>query len=343
MHSRMLMGLWAVTLVLSHLGCLVVATAGASLEEQTLLHGEVGSAKSLRQRSVQQADPPREAVLFQVQKLDSLCISQSLMALVKSSSSPQGPKRDVWYVFDPETPPQANGPLMRELLAAGLKVEKCEMYPTNDCWNTFAEPSMAGVSKGCSLNFARRHSEYDRFWFVEEDTFFTGKWHTFFDAQMQNNADIFAKLDTDALRAKDEWKPTLNVRNCVTKGGHCWGRDGMTTRAMWFLLRASRRFLTELADSTDRNETCAHHEISSMFCAMSDWCTLSHIPENLHGYFWPGHYGAFVDGKWATWKRMLEVSDMEEKMTPNLAFHPVKCWADDLRGLIAMAYAEASC
>lgn len=322
--------------------CLMAAAASASPGALRAVDGSV--RPRLHRRLHRSADSPREAVLVHMPSLDELCHAQTLLALVKSSSSPDGPHRDVWYIHDPEYPPSDDGPLMTELQRAGLKTEACNLYPRTDCWLQFAEENMAGNTKGCSLMFARSHSEYDRFWMVEEDSLFAGKWHTYFDSVHENDADVIGELNTAAWRdAVTYGTPALEVINCKANGGFCWTPDGNTTRVVWFLMRASHRFLARLADSIDKDETCAHHEVSSVFCDVSDWCSLSNLPLELKGYLMPGHYGEFLTTESATWDKMVEVAELQPTMIAQKAYHPVKCAADSLKGHLALAYAEASC
>ena len=117
---------------------------------------------------------------------------------------------------------------------------------------------MAGNLDLVFLEFARRHPEYDRFWFVEYDVFWQGHWSVFFDHFHSSEADLLAatiqRADEVPRRAHFDY-PRL-----VVPEGMRWEQENVI-KAFLPLCRLTRQALNAL-DRAYRAGLGGHYEIN---------------------------------------------------------------------------------
>merc|ERR1719310_1463183 len=104
----------------------------------------------------------------------------------------------------------------------------------------------AGFTKQSFVLFANAHPEYDFFWFVEDDTFFTGKWSELFAMphseknNMNASADLVGSLYNrqslekyDPVFAKKWAEGTMPSYQSNTILGYNWGQTPETSLLFW--------------------------------------------------------------------------------------------------------------
>jgi hypothetical protein len=103
-----------------------------------------------------------------------------------------------------------------------------------------------------ALDFARRHADFDFYWFVEYDVVFTGPWSHFFDAHRDDPSDLLAcHVRTHAQEPEWYWWPYLTRPDGAL--------PAVPLRSFIPIYRLSRRALVELAVQVDRG-WAGHYE-----------------------------------------------------------------------------------
>lgn len=271
----------------------------------------------------------REAVIFVTKWLNSLCLFGRLLALVESASSTHHP-RHVWLLHNKSHPPE-DAPMTSELLAAGLRTAPQPDAPA--AWDSFAGGFHSGNSKPAFLAFALAHSEYEFFWHLEDDVFYTGRWHVLFDSVWKSR-NSSADLVSDFRRADKHWHW---FHHCRVLGDPCHSKHRSKLMSLWPAARYSRRFASELADSlSTANSTYGHHEaVTASFCAASAWCSM--VKLQRRGVFETAGWGPFRNKS----NQSLEKTSAlypPHHVEMDRVYHPVKCQASATLGDAALQY-----
>jgi hypothetical protein len=319
------------------------------------MNASVGSVQNL----------PREAVVVLSRDLASECKYQWLVALAQSSSTDTW-HRDVFFLHDEETPP-SNATRLQTLESLGVTVARQPFArTTKGTWWSFAgavnngqyHNDSSGLTKQSFVMFANDHPEYDFFWFVEDDTFFTGKWSELFAVpysesnNMNASADLVGSLYNrqsmakyDPAFAKKWTEETMPSYQSKTFLGYNWGQTKETSLMFWWpVSRYSRNFVQALAASLDdpaKGATVGHHEIiTANFCVVSPWCTFGLLPDSSLGVYTGYGWGPFKGRS----KMSLEYLAENDPSSPgeirlHRVYHPVKCdVADNQTGLKQLEY-----
>lgn len=282
----------------------------------------------------------REAVCVSLPDADSLCHQQRLLALARSVTSPNGTSRDLWVLHAANWTPNEAGGLWSELREAGLRTDAQPACPDTIPWRTFGS-ERSGWSKAAFIQFAKDHTEYDYFWAMEADTFYTGRWFTLFNTFVASSADLLGHWHNEHLKWNSS-SPASDILHCSVLGHPCPHRHSRLNRMYWPVLRVSRRFATELASSlsADINGSSGHHEIlTEPFCDASSWCTARQFPDAIVGIFRLAGWGPFKEESMATLAQMRVRANSSGLLPPNRVYHPVKCEVDDNSGEVALDYA----
>jgi len=194
--------------------------------------------------------PPHEAVVLPMRNVEDECHFQRLLALALSSSADVR-HRDVWFLHDHKSPP-TNSTRVDILAKAGVFVASQPDIPAQGGWPSFGGKD-SGDTKPSFLVFASRHSEYDFFWFLEDDALFTGKWSSLFDSPYQSNAVVTEFLDPLTLLDSSSKQDNMIHQDI---------KSGMLEDKRW------ERFLELLATKgNSRADIIGHFSIS----AFPDW------------------------------------------------------------------------
>lgn len=281
----------------------------------------------------------QEAVLVTVRNAESLCQQQRLLALARTLTTAGSPKRDLWLLHARDWAPNETMGLWSELRAAGLRTHVQPTFPNMSSWMSFGS-RRSGWSKAAFLQFASEQKDYDYVWAVEDDVFFTGKWHAFFDAHVSTDADLLGKWHNTHVNASCRWS-SCDLSTCRARGNACADEQSRLDRMYWPLLRLSRRFVTELSSSLSQvNGSAGHHEIlTASFCNASSWCSRKRLSGDWLGVFYLAGWSTFKKDDVATLQMMRNMTNLSGSLPPNHLFHPVKCEADPDSGQAALDFA----
>jgi len=288
----------------------------------------------------------KEAIVLLMKSMSDECRFQRLMALAKTASTDKR-KRDVWFLHDANFAPTDQAQV-EQLKKAGVKIAAQPQPPASLVH--FGDPS-SGHTKPSFLEFAKEHPEYDYFWLMEDDVFFTGKWGEFFDMPLEKGTSSTDLIGAYRVRSKPWvwWKHSWTGNASQTKRAPCLidGKEclevnevgqSVSLQFFWPVSRISKKFLTELRATLDTGKTKGHHEaVVANFCKKSDWCTMSQLPAT----------GAYVanQNKENTALTLEYVADKypPHKLQTSHVYHPVKCEAGGAEmGTQALCYAKLS-
>lgn len=298
---------------------------------------------------LQKNDGPREAIVLLMKAMSDQCRFERLMALALTSSTEKR-KRDVYFLHDEKFAPTDQTQLDM-LKKAGVFITPQPKAPTENSWMTFGDPS-SGPTKPSFLSFAKSHPEYDYFWLIEDDAFYTGKWGEFFDAPLLEGnatADLIGSFRVRS-QAWIWWKHSWTGKGLETKkkDGMCMikGKPCLTTdergqsnalQFMWPVSRHSKIFVNDLANAlSDKSApTQGHHEaLIANYCRSQSWCTLARLQSE----------GVYIPNPNKQNEKLsleyLTSSHPPHKLQASHIYHPVKCEASAKTGTQALCYAN---
>mmetsp|Transcript_70016 Transcript_70016/g.121168 ORF Transcript_70016/g.121168 Transcript_70016/m.121168 type:complete len:391 (-) Transcript_70016:73-1245(-) len=308
---------------------------------------------------------PREAVVVLSRGLENECAFQWLLALARSSSTDTW-HRDVWFLHDKKRP--VNQTQAKMLTNLNVHIDIQADVPSGGGWSSFHNviTFRSGFTKPSFLIFASSHSEYDFFWFIEDDAFFTGRWSDLFAAPYEQefeqkflpvaNPDMSFK--GPSIKGSADLVGIFNQEpmswpwSKSTFLGHKFGESNSTSlKFLWPVARFSHTYVHALAEALSDGKVSGHHEaVAGNFCSASPWCTMEHLPVNSDGV-WGAGYGPFQDFKpgfgklsyVASWHHSFEPGHhFRDSQAPQLSsvYHPVKCAFSEDVGAQALAYAH---
>ncbi|MFT8247089.1 hypothetical protein [Roseomonas sp. BN140053] len=232
------------------------------------------------------------------------------------------PTMDVLFLLSsngpaPSTPGMAGQELvhvtLEDLLRPGYP-EKCQV----------ADWEMAGNLDLVFLELARRRPEYDRYWFVEYDVHWEGRWSVFFEHFRQSEADVLATTITSL--ADVPYKRTiLSYPKLMTPAELNW-TPGNLLKGFLPICRLSRRALQALHEAYQAG-LGGHYEITVPSIAAQKGMCVEDIgghgsyvrPENRNRFY-------FAQAKTYSHSPGSFVFRPAQKVLPyrNTLWHPVK-------------------
>jgi len=283
----------------------------------------------------------REAIVLLMKGMSDECRFQRLMALAMSSSTEKR-GRDVWFLHDEKEPP-TDKEKVKMLKKAGVFIAPQPKTPDQKSWVSFGDPT-SGKTKPSFLAFANSHPEYDNYWLLEDDVFYTGKWGEFFDVPLTegyDNADVIGQFRVKSGRWvwwRHQWagqNAKVNRNLCMLKGKDCEhyfeddkgqvkhdptvARNG-ALQFFWPASRFSRKYVAELSKALSEGGTEGHHEaLVANFCRSEEWCTMQQLPQ-MGAYKTSGQ----TRGQSLTLDA-LSHNNAPFKLQANHVYHPVKC------------------
>lgn len=274
-----------------------------------------------------------EAVIVLGTHVDQ-CLAERLEALVSSAGN-----RDVWFLHDHTWHVPIGEDEDDEKWLAFNKVQlKSEVLLTKLTGlryrlqsGSFTPPlrqgidgSRSGRSKSSFLKFVEEYRNfYSYFWHVETDVFYTGSWSALFDSVPQTS-DLVATYWTGSPDFKF-------FEDCEVDGVRCLNISLIQTG--WPLVRFSSSFATKVYNMIRNGSAWGHHEtVSVPLCDSLTHCTRSNFPS--------GTVGNIVTAGWPPFEVDYEQTlARHAPISPNRAYHPVKCAADKQLGKIAKNWA----
>eukprot|EP00421_Protoceratium_reticulatum_P002520 CAMPEP_0168363932 /NCGR_PEP_ID=MMETSP0228-20121227/3948_1 /TAXON_ID=133427 /ORGANISM="Protoceratium reticulatum, Strain CCCM 535 (=CCMP 1889)" /LENGTH=382 /DNA_ID=CAMNT_0008376679 /DNA_START=27 /DNA_END=1173 /DNA_ORIENTATION=- len=227
----------------------------------------------------------KEAVVVPILKLDE-CVSKRLFALVRSV----GQGRDVVVLYEPTmTNPHGRYLLERH----GVQFKPQQVLPADSSLATFGGTRSLGTKPAFLLWAAKNTKKYRFFWHVEDDVFFTGPWHGFFDGYRISKADLLARLSDLSDPASANW-----LNSCQTDSNvQCI--EHFKHKVSWPVLRMSNRLVQTLVEGLSDKGASGHHEVlTGSMCWSQDWCKV----ENIMGGFHQDKFGVYELAGWGEYK-----------------------------------------
>lgn len=278
------------------------------------------------------ADSFREAIVVVTRSL-----TPPLAKWLKALEASSGDARDVWVLHDASFNSSSYpDPLQRVKFAVQPAIPR-QPYQRWRSWMSFGY-KRSGNSKASFILWAVKHPEYDYFWHLEDDVFFTGKWSYLFDSLSQIHADFVAKSFNMTFRPKEDWNSAmvLNRLACRAEVSYpCIAKDDLSAgfpRVLWMAARLSRRFANAIADAFNKRQARGHHELVTGVICQHVGCTMMLLPQWLQASFEPAGSGTAICAGEAYRNQSccdctLEALSNEvdyKALAPNKLFHPVK-------------------
>merc|ERR1712048_958067 len=209
------------------------------------------------------------------------CRMKRLRALLHTS----GEHRPVYVLHD------ANYTMNVFMLLDGrLHAAAQPEVPNKWGWKSFGGET-SGLAKPSFLLWAARNlQDYEYVWHLEDDIFFTGRWHTFFDHFSKNNASVLTAYEKSDMSGVDAG---LRLSSCCVRFQQPCPLN-LSTKVFWPLVRLSKHVISELAVALN-NGARGHHEVLlAAFCHAHAWCRMEGFPSSFIGLYELGNWGEFT-------------------------------------------------
>jgi hypothetical protein len=208
----------------------------------------------------------------------------------------------------------------------------------NNKWNGF-DSTRSGTGKSSFLRFLVEN-QYGLGWHVEDDLFYTGKWHEVFDQDGNNYTDhrgndsIGTSYDilASGRPAANDWYH-FKQGKCLIRNP---GNTGVATNrrykkceevakfmTRWGIIRVSQRFARTLVFERDKKRypVTGHHE-----AVVAGFCKSYQLQCSFDGL--DSRIGNIVTAGWGEWKNATTQSlERHAPIQPNKIYHPCKCAA----------------